>query len=170
MQYLFLLQVSDMIYRHVNIQIQSVCMPPVRTDIRKGMFLQSAFGPAATRLAEKRCHDIAHPPPHMLKCTAPSWLSLFARDHLYASRLVGSSLTGTCISTSIAARPPGRVRPPHMPNTREEAGTSTISPRITIDAGDAGIVVPDCTVPPSRTPCARCSSLVSTSRLRWSRR
>lgn len=82
---------------------------------------------------------------------------------MHVSRLV--VLPVHVISVSIAARPSGRVRPPHSSHAQHARRTCDIdhATRITIDAGDTGIVVPDCTVPPFRTPCARCSSLVSTS-------
>ena len=117
-------------------QIQSACMPPVHIYLSKGMFLQSAFGPATTRSPDPPVWPrsgvmilptgiLIHQPPHILSQLYRPLLAATFRSRSFACFTFGR-FTGTMvhvISVSIAARPSGRVRPPHMPNMREEPGT-----------------------------------------------
>lgn len=168
-----MLQVSDMIYRHGNMQIQSACMPPVHIYLSKGMFLQSAFGPATTRSPDPPVWPrsgvmilptgiLIHQPPHILSQLYRPLLAATFRSRSFACFTFGR-FTGTCNlgvdrGSAFWASPASS----HAQYARRTWDTDHAT-RITIDAGDTGIVVPDCTVPPFRTPCARCSSLVSTS-------
>ena len=123
--------------------------------------------PRSPGLAEKRCHDIAHRHSHppasaYLESTVPPLLAATFRSRSFACFTFGR-FTGTCNlgvdrGSAFWASPASS----HAQYARRTWDTDHAT-RITIDAGDTGIVVPDCTVPPFRTPCARCSSLVSTS-------
>ena len=166
-----------MIYRHGNMQIQSACMPPVHIYLSKGMFLQSAFGPATTRSPDPPVWPrsgvmilptgiLIHRPPHIyLESTVPPplgchfSLEIICMFHVWSFyRYHGTCNLGVDRGSAFWASPASS----HAQYARRTWDIDHAT-RITIDAGDTGIVVPDCTVPPFRTPCARCSSLVSTS-------
>ena len=87
-------------------QIQSACMPPVHIYLSKGMFLQSAFGPATTRSPDPPVWPrsgvmilptgiLIHQPPHILSQLYRPLLAATFRSRSFACFTFGR-FTGTC--------------------------------------------------------------------------